>query len=143
MHKLGEIDLAKKLPDSLGAHLCLEGILILLLSIEILLLGKNLTFLKGRISRLYNHPILIVKDVFKLGGSLVEKKTHPRGAALEEPDVADGNGKLDVSHALTADGSERYLNSAAVADHTFVLDALILSASALPVLGRSENLLAE
>ena len=48
-----------------------------------------------------------------------------------------------MSHTLTANLFLRYLNAAAVTDGTLVSDALILSAKALPVLGRSENTLAE
>ena len=51
--------------------------------------------------------------------------------------------KLDVSHTLTADAGLGYLNSAAITDHTFITDLLILSAMAFPVLTRSENALAE
>ena len=48
-----------------------------------------------------------------------------------------------MSHTFTADGGLCDLDAAAVADDPFVADLLILAAVAFPVLGRSENALAE
>jgi len=57
--------------------------------------------------------------------------------------VADGRGQLDVAETLAADLGLRDLDAAAVADLALVADLLVLAAVALPVLGRSENALAE
>ena len=54
-----------------------------------------------------------------------------------------GGCKLDMSHALAAYLSLRYLNSAAVAYFSAIAKSFILSAVAFPVLCRSENTLAE
>src|SRR5690606_31813043 len=62
---------------------------------------------------------------------------------LEEPDVGDGHGELDVAHPLTADLGERDLHAALVADVAAEPDALELPAVALPVLDGAENALAE
>ena len=48
-----------------------------------------------------------------------------------------------MAHALTSDLGASDLNAAAVADLALEADALVLTAVALPVLGRSENALAE
>ena len=48
-----------------------------------------------------------------------------------------------MSHTLTAHAGLRNLYAAAVADNPLVADLLVLSAMALPVLARSENLFAE
>ena len=48
-----------------------------------------------------------------------------------------------MSHALTADGRFCNFNAAAVADNALITDLLVLAAVAFPVLGRSENTLAE
>src|SRR5204862_3712645 len=66
-----------------------------------------------------------------------------RGHGLEEPDVRDGRGEVDVAHALTAHLGPRVLHAAALADDALVADALVLAAVALPVLGRTEDALAE
>src|SRR6202012_4569914 len=65
------------------------------------------------------------------------------GNALEEPDVADGSGEVDVAHPLAADLRARDLHAAALADDALVADALVLAAVALPGLGRTEDALAE
>ncbi len=54
-----------------------------------------------------------------------------------------GGGQLNVAHALPADLGLGDLHAAAVADLALVADLLILAAVALPVLGRSEDPLAE
>ena len=53
------------------------------------------------------------------------------------------SGKLDMSHALTADFGFCDLNSAAFANLALISDSLIFSAVALPVLRWSENLFTE
>src|SRR5439155_24916444 len=63
--------------------------------------------------------------------------------ALEEPDMRDRRSEVDVTHPLTADLLPRHLDAAALADDALVADALVLAAVALPVLGRTEDALAE
>ena len=50
--------------------------------------------------------------------------------------------KLNVSHALPAHARLCDLHAAAVTDHTFITDFLVLAAMTLPVLAGSENLFA-
>jgi hypothetical protein len=57
--------------------------------------------------------------------------------------VGDGGGELDVAHALTTHLGARDLDAAALADDALEADALVLAAVALPVPGRTEDLLAE
>src|SRR5699024_6547440 len=52
-------------------------------------------------------------------------------------------GELDVPHPLTADLGAGDLHTAALADDALEPDPLVLSAVALPVPGRAEDLLAE
>src|SRR5205807_3119079 len=63
--------------------------------------------------------------------------------ALEEPDVRDRGGQVDVAHPLAADLGARHLDAAALADDPLVADPLVLTAVALPVLGGPEDALAE
>src|SRR5204863_2842274 len=51
--------------------------------------------------------------------------------------------QVDVAHALAPDLRARDLNAAALADDALVADPLVLAAVALPVLGRTEDALAE
>src|SRR5205807_3242944 len=73
----------------------------------------------------------------------VEQVADAARHALEEPDVADRRSEIDVAHALAAHLRARDLDAAALADDALVADALVLAAIALPVLGRTEDALAE
>src|SRR6201999_1460458 len=84
-----------------------------------------------------------VQDLLELLGSHVEQVADPRRDALEEPDVAHRGGEVDVAHALTAHLGPRDLHAAALTHDALVTDALVLTAVALPVLGRTEDALAE
>ncbi len=84
-----------------------------------------------------------VQDLLQFLGSHVQQVADAAGHALEEPDVADGSGEVDVAHALAANLRARDLNAAALADDALVADALVLAAVALPVLGGTEDALAE
>src|SRR3954453_17717758 len=84
-----------------------------------------------------------VQDLLELLGSHVEQVADPRRNALEEPDVRDGRGKVDVTHALATHLRARDLDATALADDALVADALVLAAVARPVLRRTEDALAE
>ena len=84
-----------------------------------------------------------VEDLLELLGSHVEQVADAARDALEEPDVAHGGGQVDVAHALAAHLGARDLHAAALADDALVADALVLAAVALPVLGGTEDALAE
>ena len=73
----------------------------------------------------------------------VEQVPDAARHALEEPDVRDRHRELDVAEPLAAHLGLRHLDAAAIADHAAVADALVLAAVALPVLDRTEDLLAE
>src|SRR5262249_7777046 len=77
------------------------------------------------------------------GGLHVEQGPEAGRHRLEEPDMDDGRGQLDVAHALAAHPAVRDLDAAAVADHALVLHAAVLAAGAFPVLFRPEDALAE
>ena len=57
--------------------------------------------------------------------------------------MRDGNGEVDVPHALAAHAGECDLHTAAVADNTFVFDAFVFTARAFPVACWTEDTLAE
>src|SRR5947208_15964160 len=84
-----------------------------------------------------------VEDLLQFLWRHVEQVADSARHALEEPDVAHGCGEVDVPHALAADLGARYLHPAALAHDALVTHALVLAAVALPVLGRTEDPLAE
>src|SRR6185295_9503888 len=91
----------------------------------------------------HDDVVLEVDDLLQAGGLHVEQGAQAAGHGLEEPDVDDGGGQLDVAHALAADPAVGDLDAAAVADHTLILHAAVLAAGALPVLLGAEDALAE
>ena len=84
-----------------------------------------------------------VEHLLELARGDVEQVADPARDALEEPDVRDGRGEVDVTHALAAHLLPRHLDAAALADDPLVANALVLAAVALPVLRRTEDALAE
>ena len=57
--------------------------------------------------------------------------------------MGDRTGQIDVPHALAAHLGHRDFNAAFLADHTAVLEALVLAAQAFIVLDGTKNLGAE
>ena len=84
-----------------------------------------------------------VEHPIQVAGRKVEQQAEPAGRALGEPDVGDGRGEGYVPHALAPYLGASHLDAAAVAGDALVSDLLVLAAVAFPVLGRSENALAE
>ena len=84
-----------------------------------------------------------VEDLLELLRGHVDQVADPARHALEEPDVGDRSGQVDVAHALAPDLGAGDLDAAALADDALVADPLVLAAVALPVLGRTEDALAE
>src|SRR4029079_18939677 len=80
-----------------------------------------------------------VEDLLELARRDVEEVADAARHALEEPDVRDGRGEVDVPHARAAHLVPRSLDAAALADDALVADALVLPAVALPVARRPED----
>src|SRR4029079_18980673 len=84
-----------------------------------------------------------VEHLLELARGDVEQVADAARDTLEEPDVRDGRGEVDVPHALAAHLLARHLDAAAVAHDAVVAGALCIAAVALPVLGGTEDALAE
>src|SRR5258707_990160 len=84
-----------------------------------------------------------VDDLLQILGRQVEQVAEPAGHALEVPDVRYRRGQLDVAHPLAPDLGPGDLDAAPLADDALEPDPLVLAAVALPVPGRTEDLLAE
>ena len=84
-----------------------------------------------------------VEDLLELLQRDVEQVADTRRQRLQEPDVRDRRGQVDVAEALTADLGLDDFDAALLADDAAVLHALVLAAVALVVLHRPEDLGAE
>src|SRR6185369_5811852 len=116
---------------------------VLLVGRAVLVLGQELLLLERRLARAGDDVVLEVNDLLDVAGLHVQHRTEARGQGLEEPDVHDRRGQVDVAHALAPDARVRDLHAAAVANDAFVLRALVLAARAFPVALGPEDALAE
>ena len=139
-----QIEALEQLADRLGADGGRERILAeLLLRLEVLVLGEKLQRLQRREPRLEHDVVLEIENALEILQRHVEQQADARRQRLQEPDMRDRRGQLDMAHALAPDLGERHLDAALLADDALVLHALVLAAQALVVLHRAEDAGAE
>src|SRR5271166_3083029 len=115
----------------------------LVLRLEILVLAQQLAVLKRSEPRFEHDIALEIEDALERLERHVEQEPDARRQRLEEPDMRDGGGQLDVAHALAPHARERDLDRALFTYDALVLHALVLAAQAFIVLDRAENACAE
>ena len=151
-----EVDALQKVENRLCTHFCDEliGVAVLKIlifarelsqSIEILVFGQQIVDCEiiCKSTRLYDNITFVVDDLIELLGGDTEKVAHLVGKRTEIPDVCYRHDQLDVSSTLTTHLFLGHFHTTTVAHDAFVADALILSAVALIVLGRTEDAFAE
>ena len=84
-----------------------------------------------------------IQNPVQVLGRQVQHQPQAAGRPLGEPDVRHRRRQLNMPHPLAPNLGARYLHPAAVAGDAPVPDLLVLAAVALPVLSRTEDLLAE
>jgi hypothetical protein len=99
--------------------------------------------IQRRHARIDDDEAFEVQHALDVAQRHVEHHAQARRQRLEEPDVRGRRGQLDVAHALATHLGQRDFDAALLADHTAVLEALVLAAQALVVLDRAEDLGAE
>ena len=104
---------------------------------------QELLFLERRDARLDDDVVLEVEDALEILQRHVEQQADAGRQRLQEPDVRDRRGQLDVAHALAAHLGQRHFDAALFADEALVLHPLVLAAQALVVLDRTEDARAE
>src|SRR5207302_1805510 len=87
--------------------------------------------------------ILEIENPLDILEGHVEQQSDAARQRLQEPDVGDGRGELDMAHALAAHAAERHFDTALFADDALELHPLVLAAKALVVLHGPENAGAE
>ncbi len=150
-----KVDILEKVVHSFGAHLGHElvGVSVLeaLVScgqavehIEVFLLGEELHLFHSLGHTGIDHDIaLVINHGIELLGGQTQQVAYLIGKRTEVPDMSHRHNKANVTHALAAHFLFCHFNGAAVANDTFVADALVLAAMALVVLHRAEDALAE
>ena len=140
---VADVELAQQFANAFGTHGGREIVAVLLHLREVVILGQELAAVQRRHARVGHDVGFEVEDALDVAKRHVEHHAQARRQALQEPDVRDGRGELDVAHALAAHLRERHFDAALLADHAAVLQALVLAAKALVVLDRAEDLGAE
>ena len=142
-----EVDRHQKFTDGLGTHAHFEAGLGAvphrLFEIAELLVVDDLLVLETRRAGIEDDVCREIDDLLERLGAHVKQQPDLARDAAEVPDVRDGSGELDVTHALAAHLGARHFDAALLADDALVADALIFAAVAFPVLGGAEDLLAE
>ncbi len=87
--------------------------------------------------------VLEIEHALQILERHVEQKADARRKRLQEPDMRDGRGQLDVAHALAAHLGQRHFDAALFADDALILHPLVFSAQAFVVLDRTKNARAE
>src|SRR6266576_3669619 len=118
-------------------------VLRLLLEVEELVLIEQLVLDDVLLARVDDDVVRVVDDLLEIPQREIDEIPHRTRQSLEEPDVSDGYGELDVTHALATDAAQGDFDAAAIADHATVTNSLVFAAVAFPVLDRTEDPLAE
>ena len=111
--------------------------------LQVLILGDDLLLLQGGLAGIEDNVAVEVEHLLEIIHGHVEKGADLGRQRLEEPDVGDGSGELDVAHAVAAHLGGDDLDAALFADDAAVLHALVFAAVALVVLHGAEDLGAE
>ena len=144
--EIDEVDGLQELADGFRAHFGFKGIAVVLARLAVVVFVEQLVLLELRgpfLAGVGDDVVLKIDDLFQAGGLHVQQRTEAAGHRLEEPDVDDGRGQLDVAHALAADAAVRDLDAATVADHALIFHAAVLAAGAFPVFLGAEDPFAE
>src|SRR4051812_35050986 len=144
---LVDVDSLEQLANSGRADVCEERVvafvLRFLLQVQELVLVQQLVLGDFLLARIDDDVVRVVDDLLEVTQSEIDKVSHRTRQSLEEPDVRDGYGELDVTHALATDAAQGDFDAAAIADHSTVANSLVFTAVALPVLYWTEDALTE
>ena len=138
-----QIQAAQQRAHALGAHSRAEVVTELLGFREVVIFRHQLAALQRGHPRIGHHVGFEIQHALNVAQRHVEHHAQTRRQRLQEPDVGDRAGELDVTHALAPHLGQRHFDAALLADHAAMFQALVLAAQALVVLGRTENLGAE
>src|SRR5579859_2465422 len=140
----GEIDRLQQRADRLGADADLERVFAIFLDRALILLfGQQLMLLQRGQARLGDDVVLEIQDALEILQRHVDQETDARRQRLQEPDVSDRRGQLDMAHALAAHLGQGHFDAALLADDAAILHALVLAAQALVILDGPEDAGAE
>ncbi len=133
--KVGE-DFFKRFGTDTGAEVFFT---IFVLRGVVFFLGKELFFLQGGHARFDHNEVFEIEHALKLLQCHIDDKADTGWQRFEEPDVGDGRGKVNVTHAFTTNAGEGNLYATFFANNPFVFHALILTAKTFVIFYRTED----
>ena len=135
-----DVDRAQELADGFSAHHGDEVVTEFGRGGNEVLFAEQLATLERGKARINDDVGFEVQHALDVAQRDVEHHAHTARKALEEPDVSDRAGEVDVTHAFAANLGERDFNATLFADHAAILEALVLAAKALIILHRAKDL---
>ena len=138
-----EIQLLEHALDGLSADPHLELVPILFSRTVQLLVGQEAPPRKRGLLGVHDDVVFEIKNPLQILQGQVEEIADLGGETLQEPDVRDRGGELDVAHPLAPHLGLDDLDTALLADDAAVLHPLVFTAVALIVLDGAEDLGAE
>ena len=137
----GQVEVHQQVLERLSADLGGEAVLAeVVLRLVVLLFAQQLVHGHGGHAGIDDHEALEVEHALEILERHVEHQADAGRQRLQEPDVGNRGGEVDVTHALAANLGERDFDTALLTDNALVLHALVLAAQALVVLHRAEDL---
>src|SRR5665213_2619908 len=135
-----QIDRGEQLLHRLGADAGGERFLAeLILRLDEVFLVEELVLLQIGQTRLGHDVGFEIENLLEILQRHVEQKPDAARQRLQEPDVRDRRGQLDMAHALAPDLRKGDFDAALLAHDAAILHALVLAAQALIILDRTEN----
>jgi len=147
-HQVGafllQVEIFEQDADRFGADAGRKGVFaIFVLRVEQFVFGQQLELLERGQAGLKHDIGFEIQDALKLLELHVEQQADARRQRLQEPDMRDRRGELDMAHALAANLGHRDFDTAFFADDALVFHALILAAQAFIILDRAKDARAE
>ena len=104
IHGLVQLEISQSTVNGLGTHLGNESIVTVGgTGLAVLVLREQLVNLQRSTSRVDDQVVLVIDYTLQVAGGHIQHQTDAGRHALEEPDVGNWHGQLDVAHALATD----------------------------------------
>src|SRR5690606_6780437 len=138
-----DINGAQQLADGFRTHQGVEVVTVFFRLGHEVVVRHDLAALDRRHASLDHAPCFEVQHAYDIELRNVQKYYRSRWQVLGEPDVRDRAGQLNVAHALASHLGHSHFETALYADHSAMLEALVLTAKTLVVLVGTKDLGAE
>ena len=130
--------------DRLGTDFSGKAVIaVFVLAAGKIVFGQQLVLLERRQAGLSDDIVFEIEDPLDVFERHVQHHGDAAGQGLQEPDMGNRAGQLNMAHALAPDPSQRDFNAALLADNALIFHALILAAQAFIILGRAKDTGAE